>query len=168
MKNIAEDDYANKCSQADTQLHTYQTQSHCRLCTGRASPDPIKEHLHTHTHKHTRQHTPKHKHIYLDWVPNWKGNSPFISLRCFLPVNTQNKSALASEPTPITIMKHICHKNFVQHELYQFSKNLFLFMGQGKCSGADILLWKKFSKSWKFSAPTGEFQFGSLSYLCSV
>lgn len=124
-----------------THILTHQTQSLHTLCSGRPGPDPIRKHLHTHTH------TEKPKHIYLDWVLDWKADSPFTSLRCFFPVNTQNKSAFASAPAPITIMRHICHINFVHHEMYRFSnKSGFIYGAAGMqqlwrivCYGKNVL-----------------------------
>lgn len=148
MRNIVEDDYANTCNGARTQMHTV---TKLNQVTHHAQVDAVQTqsgNICTHTH------TGEHKPTYLDSVPDWKGNSPFVSLRCFFLSKHQEQSVFASELTPITITRHICHTNFVCHEMYQFSKKPPFIYGAGEmqrcwCMG---LVMKEFAESLKFSA----------------
>lgn len=120
MRNIAEDGYANTCNWARTHKRTLtraKTKSRHTSCTGRPGPNPIKKHLHAHTGTQT--------HLSC-FCADWEGNSNIPQV--LFPRKYPEQSTFASEPTPITITGHICHINFVHHEIYCFSKKpLFIY-----------------------------------------
>lgn len=131
MTNIVVDDYANTCNCACMHKST-QTQWRRTTGAGRPSPNAIMKHL----------HTQEHNRLVSPWWLTEKATLLFISLRCFFPSKHPEQSAFASEPTPITIMRHICHINFVRREIYWFSKKSFffyiLFIVQDKFCSLDI------------------------------
>lgn len=114
--------------------HTHQTQSSHTSCTGRPSPNPIRKHLRAHTHTHTGEHKP----TYLDSVPDWKGNSPFVSLRCFFSVNTQNKAPLRVNQPQLQSQDTFVIQTLCTMKCTSSARSLLLFMVQEKCGSVDV------------------------------
>lgn len=134
MRNIVEDDYANTCNGARTQIHTL---TKLNQVTHHAQVDPVQTqsgNICAHTHTHTGEHKP----TYPDSVPDWKGNSPFVSLRCFFSVNTQNKAPLRVNQPQLQSQDTFVIQTLCTMKCTSSARSLLLFMVQEKCSSVDV------------------------------